>query len=82
MSEDLTFGPPTHWKMGSRRKRCHIPILLDGRPVGEIYGIQNNALPHDMSYHVEVLGSNLGRFYDLKTAKEHALQAIARKSAP
>ena len=79
MTGSISFGPPEHWKMGTRRKRCHIPILLDGKPVGEIYGIQNDALSHDMSYRVEILGDNLGRFYDLNKAKESALDAITRK---
>ena len=81
MVDRVTFGPSESWKMGSRRKRCHIPVLLDGEPVGEIFGIQNTGLSHDVSYHVDVLGNNLGRFYDLEKAKESARDAIAQERA-
>ncbi len=47
---------------------------------GEIYGVQNDALSHNMSYHLEILGSNLGRFYDLNKAKESALNAVTQKA--
>ena len=81
MVDRVTFGPSKSWKMGIRRKRCCIPVFLDGEPVGEISGIQNAGLPHDMSYHVDVLGSNLGRFYDLAKAKESARDAVIREKA-
>ena len=81
MVDRVTFGPSESWKMGSRRKRCHIPVLLDGELVGEIFGIQNAGLAHDMSYHVDVLVNNLGRFYDLEKAKESARDAIVKDKA-
>ena len=81
MVDRVTFGQAQFWKTGIRRKRCHIPVLLDGELVGEICGIENAALPNDLRYNVDVLGNNTGRFYDLAKAKESAREAIIREKA-